>query len=125
VDTWTIRYIEVDGRTVALSPMSEGEAKGLLDGVRRHVDPAAVLVDLVEEISARLPVGARIRHTVHGWAGTVVTDDPGNAPFPGALGGGPIAYVPVGSYTGVCVRFDRRGWVEWFDAEFIALSAAT
>lgn len=123
MNTWTIRFTETDGSTAVLSPMPEEEAKALLDGVRAHVDPGAVLVDLVAEISARLPIGSRIRHTVRGWVGTVITSPSQHAPFFGTQGADRIAYVPTGRYTAVCVSFDHRRWVEWFDAEFIAPAA--
>ena len=123
MDTWTIRFTEDDGSTADLGLMPEEEAKGLLDGVRRNVDPGAVLVDLVAEVSARLPAGSRIRNTVRGWEGHVATDLARHAPFPGVRGDASISYVPTSRYTGVCVRWDHRQAVEWFDAEFIAPAA--
>lgn len=119
MDTWTIRYTETDGAAAELAPMSETDAKDLLDGVRHHVDPDAVLVDLVAEIAARMPVGSRIRHTVRGWTGIVVTDDPGCAPFPRTPAEDPISHYVTSRYTAVCVRFDHRKSVEWYDAAFI------
>ena len=119
--TWTIRYTETTGEPADLAPMSETGAKALLDGVRRHVDPDAVLVDLAAEIAARLPVGSRVRHTVRGWGGTVVEDDPRHAPFPRIPAAGPVAYVMTGRYTAVCVHFDHRECPEWFDAAFITI----
>lgn len=119
--TWTIRYTETTGEPAELAPMSETDAKALLDSVHRHIDPAAVLGDLAAEIAERLPVGSRIRHTVRGWRGTVVTDDPRHAPFPRIPAADPVAHVPTGRYTAVCVHFDHRTSPEWFDAAFITI----
>jgi hypothetical protein len=123
VHTWTIRYTETNGETTEFAPMSETDAKELLDGVRRHVDPDAVLVDLIAEIAARMPVGSRIRHTTTGRTGTVVLSNASSAPFPrlpAVPDGVKVAYVPTGRYTAICVRFDHRKSAEWFDAEFIS-----
>lgn len=119
MNTWTIRYTEPDGQHVELDPMPENDAKTLLDGIRRHIDQDAALADLAEEAASKFPVGTRIRHTMRGWVGTVVADDPRHAPFPRIPATAPVTHVPTGQYTAVCVQFDHRNSPEWFDATFI------
>lgn len=125
MNTWTIRYTD-EGRPAELAPMSEADAKDLLDSVRCHIDAGAVLADLVAEIAARMPVGSRVRHTVTGRAGTVVLASASSAPLPripAVPAGAKVAYAPTGRYTAICVRFDHREYAEWFDAAFIAPAA--
>jgi hypothetical protein len=118
VDAWTVRFTD-KGEPSQLELMSETDAKTLLGDVWRLIDPAAELVDLVAEIAARLPIGGRVRHTVHGWTGRVVHDRPGGAPFFNIPHDTPLAYVPTNTYTGVCVRWDNGAGTAWYDAAFI------
>lgn len=120
MDAWTIRYTETNGDRVHLNPMPEAEAKTLLDGVHRHLDPDAVLVYLTAEAQERLPVGARVRHVTTGQTGTVVTDDSANAPTKrGAPAGVQIAHCVSLRRVAVCVHFDGCAHSDWYDAAFI------
>lgn len=107
---WTVRFTDTDSTAADLGIMPEDEAKSVLDGVRQHVDPHAVLVDLTAELAAHLPVGSRIRHTTVDRAGTVAVDDTATPPS---------AYLVRSQYSLVCVRWDGRPGPEWFNVKFI------
>lgn len=121
MNTWTIHYTEKDGKPVRLPLIHDlGEAEYTLGFIHKRIDPDAVLIDVVEEAAARLPVGSRIRHTTSGRAGIVAEEDASLAPFSGAPAGTLVSHYVTNQYTAVCVRFDDRSSPQWFDAAFIA-----
>jgi hypothetical protein len=116
--TWTVRHTE-GGETVQLRPGTRDVLADCLD-VLRSEDPDAVLVDLAAELSARFPVGSRVRHTTGGGLGTVTEMDaalfpPSSAP-PREL---VSCAIDRGGNALVCVHVDGSPYPDWFDAAWI------
>lgn len=120
--TWTVRYTAEDGQAAQLAPMPEDEAKALRDEVSRTIYPDAVTADLLAELRARLPLGARVRHTSTGEVGTVVEQDASGAPASGAPAGTRIAHYVGYGHEAVSVEFEGRGYPLWIVADYFELA---
>jgi len=108
--TWTIRFDE-HGREAELDPMTEAEAKQLADELRRHFDPNATLVDLLEELRDRLPEGSRVRN-INGQLGTVTAGL--------TVDGAETAHV-IDGFNGqrrISIRLDGQPHPGWFVADY-------
>jgi hypothetical protein len=125
VNTWTVRYTDTDGNPAELDPMTEDDAKSLLDDVRRSIDPCAVAADLLGELQARLPFGYRVRHVSTGEVGTVVDEDAFGAPVSNPPAGVRISHCICSRYEAVCVRFDARSYPLWIVADYFELVGET
>ena len=67
--TWAVTW-QQDGERQQEGYLTEEEARTLADSIR-EVDPAASAADMLPQLAARFPVGARVRHTGSGTVGTV------------------------------------------------------
>lgn len=117
--SWAATW-QMDGEQCSEGYLTETEARTLADSLR-SIDPAASAADMLPQLAARLPVGARVRNTGSGTLGTVTGQKYGPDACP--YDTRPAHAIMWRGEEAVSVAWDGSGGVSWTVATWVELAS--